>query len=150
MINYKDQSGALTKDPIWGIGSWLLTSPVLVSEPPQCVSCFWSRRPLLGRCRCLAHLPFRPDPFNAGENKLSQSWPAEEGRGRETWVAQKCFLHCSDGHHTERGAEETLYLEEPAMLRQQPLLLQLQAWFEASVWLQYSSLMSCHMSAMLR
>lgn len=47
MINYKDQSGALTKDPIWGIGSWLLISPVLVPEPPWCLLCFWSGRSLL-------------------------------------------------------------------------------------------------------
>lgn len=118
MINYKDQLGALIKDPYWGIGSWLFISPVLVSEPPRCLSCFWSGRSLLSTRRHLAHLLSGLTHLmlgRTGEHKLSQSWPGEEGRGRETWVAQKCFPHCSDGHHPEGGTEETL---SGAMLRQ--------------------------------
>jgi len=35
MIKYKDQSGVLTKEPVWGIGSWLYSFlPVLVSALP--------------------------------------------------------------------------------------------------------------------
>lgn len=89
----KISQGLLTKDPIWGIGSWLLISPALVSEPPQCLSCFWSGRPLLSSCWRLAHLPFRPDPFNVGGTSWARADLQRKEEAGTPELPRKCFLH---------------------------------------------------------